>query len=235
MISVIIPTLNEARSLPRTLAAVRAQPVPHEILVVDAGSQDETTQVATAAGARTFTCPVPQRAMQMNLGAAHARGEVLLFLHADTLLPSGGLEQLASALRDDSTLGGAFTRRFDSHSPWLRLTCWLADWRGRWLGWHLGDQAIFARRAVFDELGGFRQLPLFEDLDFSRRLARRGGVVTLDPPVSSSARRFAARGPLRTTLSDFWLTCRYLAGADPARLAERRARTQAATDTKSLE
>lgn len=224
MVSVIIPTLDEAASLPRTLAAVRSQSIAHELLVVDAGSRDATLELATTAGARALHCPARQRAAQMNLGAAHARGAVLLFLHADTLLAGGALDRLTEALQNEAIVGGAFARRFDSGSRWLRLTCWLAERRGRWLGWHLGDQAMFVRRAIFEALGGFQAMPLFEDLDFSRRLARRGRVVTLQPPVISSARRFAARGPLRTTLRDLWLTSRYLAGADPERLASRLAK-----------
>ncbi len=224
MISVIIPTLNEAAMLPASLRALHSQSVAHEVLVVDAASEDDTVALARAAGARVLESPQIQRASQLNLGAQQARGDVLLFLHADTVLPATGLERIAEALRHPRVVGGAFARRFQSDSLVLRATCLLAEWRGRWLGWNLGDQAIFVRRSVFDELKGFREIPLFEDLDFSRRLARRGQVVTLRPPVQSSARRFAARGPLRTTCADFWLTCRYLAGADPKRLAELRSR-----------
>ncbi|MBI2926305.1 MAG: TIGR04283 family arsenosugar biosynthesis glycosyltransferase [Verrucomicrobia bacterium] len=224
MISVIIPTLNEAALLPASLRALHPQAVAHEVLVVDAASKDDTVARARAAGARVLESPQTARASQLNLGAQQARGDVLLFPHADTVLPATGLERIMAALDDPRVVGGAFARRFQSDSLVLRATCLLAEWRGRWLGWHLGDQAIFVRRPMFEALAGFREIPLFEDLDFSRRLARRGRVVTLRPPVQSSARRFAARGALRTCCADFWLTCRYLAGVDPKLLAEQRSR-----------
>lgn len=211
MVSVIIPTRHEAQALPRTLERLQGQEASHEVWVVDADSRDGTVELAAAAGAQVLGGAPAQRAAQMNLGAAHARGDVLLFLHADTLLPPGGLARIEEALADARVLGGAFARRFDSPSWFLRWTCWLAAVRGRWLGWHLGDQAMFVRRTVFHALGGFPEWPVFEDLEFSRRLARCGGVVTLRPPVVTAARRFAERGPLRTTWADFWLTVRYLA------------------------
>lgn len=211
MISIIIPTRHEASVLPRTLDRLRHQGPSHEVWVVDAGSRDGTAEIAAASGARVLRGASPQRAAQMNLGAAHARGDVFLFLHADTLLPPRGLAAVEEALADAQVLGGAFARRFDSPSCFLRLTCRLAVWRGRWLGWHLGDQAMFVRRSVFRALGGFPEWSVFEDLEFSRRLARRGRVVTLCPPVVTSARRFADRGPLRTTWADLWQTVGYLA------------------------
>ena len=218
MISVIIPTLNEAESLPATLCRVHANSSGHEVLVVDGGSADETVNLAKAAGARVVNSPQPQRAAQMNLGAQHAGGDAFLFLHADTWVNPGALEQIESALRNPAVAGGAFTRRFRSESAVLRLTCLLGEFRGLWLGWFLGDQGIFVRRSAFEQLGGFRDLDLFEDLDFSRRLGRIGKVVTLRPSVVSSARRFARRGPFVTSASDFWLTVRYLLGADANRL-----------------
>ncbi|MGH8165156.1 MAG: hypothetical protein ACREP1_12565, partial [Rhodanobacteraceae bacterium] len=103
----------------------------------------------------------------------------------------------------------------------LALTSRLAELRNRLFGWHLGDQALFVRRDVFEQLGGYRDIPIFEDLDFSRRLRAAGRIITLRPPVVSSARRFEARGPFRTTLDDLRLSRRYLAGADPNELCQR--------------
>ncbi len=102
----------------------------------------------------------------------------------------------------------------------LALTCRLAGLRNRLFGWHLGDQAVFVRRDIFEKLGGYRDIPVFEDLDFSRRLGAFGKTVTLTPPVSSSARRFVAKGPLRTTWDDLLLTRKYLAGVDPNQLCQ---------------
>ena len=209
-ISVVIPAYNETAELPGTLAALRAQHLSHEVIVVDAGSTDSTATVAHEAGARIVASPRKQRAAQMNLGASEACGDALLFLHADTRLAPGALRRIESALRQPEVVGGGFARRYQSPSFFLRATCALAEARTRLCGWFLGDQAIFVRRTAFTALGGFREWDVFEDLDFSRRLARTGRVVTLRPPVVSAARRFTARGAVRTTWRDLALTARYL-------------------------
>ncbi len=229
MISVIVPTLNEGLELPITLGTLRESTAPYDLVVVDAGSRDDTVAIAQSVGARVIASPVRQRAHQLNLGAAAAKGEFLLFLHADTHLPPGALDHIQKALTGPADgspgvhqpVGGGFVRHFDSSSRLLRLTCRLAAWRCRRWGWFLGDQGIFVRRTTFQRLGGFREIALFEDLDFSRRLARSGPVVTLSPGVVTSARRFAARGALVTTLRDLWLTIQYLAGRDPDKLRAR--------------
>jgi rSAM/selenodomain-associated transferase 2 len=222
MISIIIPTYNEAGYLAATLAAIRRTKRRPEVIVVDAGSRDGTPDLAREHGARVLFSMRRQRAYQMNLAARQASGRILLFLHADTCLPPSGLNQIDLAIARKGIVGGGFTRRYDAGSWFLRATCLLAGWRTRWTGWFLGDQAIFVRRAVFEELRGFRDLDLFEDLDFCRRMARMGKVVTLYPPVVSSSRRFKRRGEVQTTLADLWLTCRYLTGADPNALAKER-------------
>jgi len=217
VISVIIPTLNEARYLGAALQRVAQNGPQHEIIVSDGGSTDETVQIAGQQGAKVIAISlrVTGRASQMNSGARAATGEILLFLHADTHLRSTSLSQIEMALQNPAAVGGGFARRFDSESAFLRFSCWLATWRCRKWGWFLGDQAIFVRRTAFDQLQGFRGMPIFEDLDFSRRLTRAGKVVTISPGIVCSARRFHQRGPLLTTCHDFWLTCRYLSGSIP--------------------
>jgi len=175
------------------------------------------------------------RARQMNFGAAEARGRILLFLHADTLLPAGALSKIVEAIDRRGAVGGGFSRRYRSRSLTLALTCRLADLRNRFFGWHLGDQAIFVRRDVFEQLGGFLDIPIFEDLDFSRRLRAAGRIVSLQPPVLSSARRFAGKGPLRTTFDDLRLTRRFLAGADPNELCIERPHRVEANQPKTYE
>ncbi len=219
-VSIIIPVANEAAALPGCLARVSG--VLNEVIVVDAASEDETPALAAAAGCCLISHPQPHRAQQMNAGAAQARGRILLFLHADTLLPNDALTPVIAALDRRGALGGAFSRRYQSRSLVLALTSRLATLRNRLWGWHLGDQAIFVRRDVFEQLGGYRDLPIFEDLDFSRRLGALGKTVTLTPPVSSSARRFAENGPLRTTWHDLLLTRRYLCGENPNHLCQAR-------------
>jgi rSAM/selenodomain-associated transferase 2 len=215
-ISVVIPVANEAAALPGCLA--RISPQSGEILVVDAASNDDSGALAQAAGCRVVPAPERHRARQMNFGAAEARGRILLFLHADTWLPPDALVKITLAIDRRGALGGGFARRYRSRSLVLAMTSRLAGVRNRLWGWHLGDQAIFVRRDIFDRLGGYRDIPIFEDLDFSRRLRALGKTMTLTPPVYSSARRFAEKGPLRTTWDDLRLTRRYLSGVDPNEL-----------------
>jgi rSAM/selenodomain-associated transferase 2 len=233
MISVIIPIYNEAGYLPATLDSIADNKPDQEMIVVDAGSVDGISGMARERASSVLFSPRRQRAYQMNLGAKRARGCTLLFLHADTRLPASALDQIESALSQDEIVGGGFARRYDSSSWFLLTTCLLAGWRTRWTGWFLGDQAIFVRRETFEKLGGFRDLELFEDLDFSMRMAQTGKVVTLSPPVISSSRRFKRRGEFSTTLSDAWLTCRYLAGADPNALANARRASAAESPSSS--
>ncbi len=208
-VSVIIPALNEAQTLAPTIAAIHATKRSFEVIVVDGGSTDATTEIAIDLGARVLPAFRPQRAHQLNLGAQSANGTTLLFLHADTMLPPGALDQIAEALADPAVVGGAFVRHYASTSKILRVTCALARWRNHLIGWHLGDQAMFLRRGVFSQLGGFREVPQFEDLDLSRRMKKFGRVVTLSPGVTSSSRRFE-RGALGRTARDFGLTIGYL-------------------------
>ena len=226
MISVIIPVFNESCYVPATLAAIEQRATAHEIIVVDAGSSDESIAVAMEHGARVVSTTVKQRASQMNLGARSARGDVFLFLHADTRLPQNALTKIESVITKRNVVGGGFARRYDSPSWFLRGTCVLAGVRTRLSGWFLGDQGIFVRRNVFEKLDGFRNFDLFEDLDFSRRMRREGRVVTLRPPVISSARRFSLYRPCRTTWKDLLTTCRYLRGADQNQLAAEYHRTR---------
>jgi rSAM/selenodomain-associated transferase 2 len=215
-ISVIIPVANEAASLAQCLACIGG--APNEIIVVDATSEDETGALAQAAGCKVVSSPQRHRARQMNLGAAKARGAILLFLHADTWLPKNALGKIVEAIERSGAVGGGFSRRYRSSSFTLAMTSRLAGLRNRLFGWHLGDQALFVRRDVFEKLDGYRDIPIFEDLDFSRRLRAVGKTVTLTPPVQSSPRRFAEKGPLRTTWNDLLLTRRYFSGEDPNQL-----------------
>jgi rSAM/selenodomain-associated transferase 2 len=222
MVAVIIPTLNEAELLPETLRRIRANTAICEMLVVDGGSEDETVQLAEAGGARVIHSPKRLRAFQMNLGAQQARGDVFLFLHADTWIGPHALQQIEKTLDRPDVVGGGFARRFQGASPFLHVTCRIGECRSRLFGWFFGDQGIFARRSAFEHAGGFRELLLFEDIDFCRRLSRIGNLSMLRPPIVSSSRRFEARGSLLTTISDVWLTTRYLCGADPVKLAAKR-------------
>jgi rSAM/selenodomain-associated transferase 2 len=212
IVSIIIPTLDEADTILPTLDAIAANETAHEAIVIDGGSSDGTADIAEQMGVRVVRATERNRASQMNHGSRLVKGDVLLFLHADTLIAPVALEKITDALRRRRVVGGAFVRRYASRSIFLMVTCLLAEIRGKAFGWFLGDQAIFVRREVFASLGGFRDLESFEDLDFSRRMKRVGQVMTLRPQVVSSARRFSLRGPVLTTLADIWLTYRYVQG-----------------------
>lgn len=210
-VSIIIPTLNEAGQLPACLAAIGIDQPGVDVRVVDGGSLDETVLIAQRHGVPVLASTVAQRAAQMNHGAREAQGEVLLFLHADTLLPADWLSMLRAALAHDARIvGGGFRRRFDRPSAFLRFTCGLADWRVRCSGWLLGDQTMFVRRDAFFASGGFPALRQFEDLEFSIRLREQGRCVLVPATVISSGRRFDASGSVRQTLSDLAVTLRFL-------------------------
>lgn len=196
MISVIVPTLNEARALPRTLATVAAQHAAHEVIVADGGSDDATTSIARAAGAVCLTA-ARGRGAQMNAGARRARGEWLLFLHADTLLPRDALPAIATL--PAAIEAGCFHQCFsDSEAhPLLKLVSRLHNWRCRKTHIMYGDQAMFVRRAVFETLGGFPESDL-EDVKLSERLRARRAPVLLPAAVVTDARKFIARGIVRS-------------------------------------
>lgn len=212
-IQIILPAYNDREALAARLPELREQGwAPEELMVVDAGG-DGSEELARAHGVPVFRPPAGTRgrAKQMNLGAAQSRADLLLFLHADTRLPDTTRRQLERAV-EGGAVGGAFSRRFDSPSRLLRATCALADLRGRLFGWFLGDQAIWAKRGTFEDVGGFPEREIFEDLEFCRRLRRHGETVLLSPGVVSSARRFDRDGSLRRTWKDILLTLKYLRG-----------------------
>jgi rSAM/selenodomain-associated transferase 2 len=189
-----------------------------EVIVVDGASSDETAQIARAAGARVETSP-RGRALQQNAGARLASGDVLLFLHADTWLAEGSLGQIAAAMARANVQHGAFCQAIDDSG---RIYRWLERGnaaRVRWLGMPYGDQGIFVRRVLFEELGGFPEVPLMEDWLLSRRLRRIAPPVLLPGPLNVSARRWRKHGVLRQTARNWSLVAAARLGVPPARLA----------------
>lgn len=216
-ISVIVPALDEADTLPEVLAStVPASGI--ELIVVDGGSTDRTSDTAREFDARVISSE-PGRARQMKAGAAAASGDVLLFLHADTRLPKKFDEHVRSALDSPATVGGAFELRIDSLSPSLRLIERAVNWRSRHLRMPYGDQGIFVRSTVFHEIGGFPDNPIMEDFEFVRRLRRKGNIAIAPVPVVTSPRRWLTVGPLRTTLINQAIIAGYYAGVPLQRLA----------------
>lgn len=222
---IVIPTLDEAANLEELLPLVL--PIADEVRVADGGSGDGTPELARRLGARLVAAP-RGRGLQLQAGAAAGRdgrddaGELLLFLHADSRLPVGAREAIEEALfgaGNEEVVGGAFCIRYSGGGRLLGLGARLANWRARVTRCPLGDHAIFVRRTVFEELGGFRDWPLLEDLDFARRLARRGRTVLLPACVLTSARRFERLGVARTVATNWLILLLYLAGVPPRRLA----------------
>jgi rSAM/selenodomain-associated transferase 2 len=215
-ISVVIPALNEEDSLAATVASARG-PQVREVIVVDGGSSDRTLALAERLADRVLAGP-RGRAVQMNAGAAAAGGDVLLFLHADTRLPENFAAAVLFALGDPGAVGGRFDVWLQPSSPLLALTSALINLRSRLSRIATGDQAIFVRRGVFEDLGGFPPLPLMEDVAFSRSLKRAGRIVCLRERVISSSRRWQRDGVVRTILLMWSLRLLYFCGVSPARL-----------------
>ncbi len=220
-LSVIIPILDEAETLPQTLGTLQAlRSEGNEVIVVDGGSRDGSAQLAAGLADQILLAP-RGRALQMNAGARRARGECLLFLHADTLLPAGAAETIAAGLAATGRAWGRFDVRL-SGRPWpLRLVETLMNLRSRLTGIATGDQALFVKRAVFEKLGGFPEIPLMEDIALCRRLKRISPPLCLRQRVITSSRRWESNGIWRTIALMWHLRLAYFLGADPADLARR--------------
>jgi len=218
-ISIIIPVLNEADGIAATLAALaplRAR--GHEVIVVDGGSSDGTALLARGAADKLASAP-RGRASQMNAGAALARGEVLLFLHADTRLPENAEAHILQGLAASGRAWGRFDVRIEGASVLLPVIAFLMNLRSRATGIATGDQAIFVRRETFERSGRFPQLELMEDIVLSRSLKRVSRPLCLADRAVTSGRRWERHGVLRTVFLMGWLRLRFFFGAAPASLA----------------
>lgn len=204
-LSIIIPTLNEAESLPKTIDHLASEGISEqaEIIIADGGSTDRTAAIAEERGIAVISDGRSQRAHQLNAGVAASTGELLLFLHADTVLKKENVANLHAAFGDISDLqGGGFLRRFDRHHWFLAISGWMSDRRSSLRGIFIGDQAMFCRRTTFEALGGFDEtMDVGEDFDFGLRMRARGPVIALGPTIISSARRFEG-SVIRRTLAD---------------------------------
>lgn len=216
--SIVVPVLDEAAGIGALLEALQpARARGHQVVVVDGGSVDSTCAIATPLADRVIEAP-RGRALQMNAGAAAATGDALLFLHADTLLPAGGLEAACQALRSGSAWGRFDVAIAGSH-PMLPVIAAMMNLRSRLTGIATGDQAVFVRREVFVAAGGFLPIALMEDIALSRVLARVAPPACLRLRVTTSGRRWERDGVWRTVLLMWRLRLAYFLGADPARLA----------------
>ena len=217
LLSIIIPTRNEEAHIERTLLPLLSVPNV-EVLVADGGSEDATVEIAQNLGVRVLQTR-PGRGRQMNAAAAQARGEVLLFLHADTRLPAEFQKQAREVL-EQGAIAGAFRLRIDERGRLLRIVEWGANFRSRVLQMPYGDQTLFLKAETFYQLGGFQNWPLMEDYEFCRRLRRHGKIRLAPAAVMTSARRWRRLGAIRTTLRNQLCVAGYLAGISPQRLAQ---------------
>jgi len=221
--SVIIPVFQESSLITDTIDTIGhvhdvAADSSVEILVVDGDPSGETIRVIRDGAVRTATAE-KGRGTQLNRGAALATGEILLFLHADTRLPVGAFGRIAAAMRDRRITGGAFRLAIDSRRRPFRIIEKGVWYRSRWLGLPYGDQGIFIRRQNFHALGGFRNVPIMEDVDLIRRIRKqKGRILILDAPIITSARRWEEEGILYCTLRNWCLILLFFLGITPEKL-----------------
>lgn len=218
LLSIIIPALNEATKLERLLPHLRAICPGAEVIIVDGGSEDGTGAVARRFLWVTYLSSQRGRARQMNAGAAVANGEVFLFLHADTLLPAGANAAILEAFNDPEVAAGRFDVQFDNPRPIFTVIAFFINLRSRLTKICTGDQALFVRRETFEELGGYSDIPLMEDVELATRLKRGGAMSCLRLKVTTSARKWEQGGVLRVVLLMWALRCCYFVGVDPGRL-----------------
>ncbi len=223
-VSVIIPALNEAGCIGAAIRSARDGGAD-EVVVADGGSDDGTAEAARTLADVAIVSP-RGRAAQMNAGARASSGEVLLFLHADTLLPRGSADAVRRAVAEDGAVGGAFAVSLGvspeasaARRTLLRLTARMINARARCFRAYTGDQAIFVARETFEGLGGYPEIPLMEDVELSRRLSRRGPTAHRPVRGVTSARRWESRGPVRTILLMWGLRLAHRLGMSPDRCA----------------
>ncbi len=216
-ISVIIPILNEAKILEKTLSQLQSELEAHELIVVDGGSTDGSVHIAEKYG--KVIASEPGRAKQLNTGAASATGDILIFLHADIWLESGALASAAIAL-SSGYVGGGFQQKIDGTHFLYRAIETAGNVRGKYLKIFYGDSGIFLKRADFEKIGGFPEAPILEEMEFSKKLRRLGKTTLVTPHIHISARRWEKKGIVRTTLNNWLITLLYFLKFSPAQLAK---------------
>ncbi|WP_455217765.1 TIGR04283 family arsenosugar biosynthesis glycosyltransferase [Kaarinaea lacus] len=217
--SIVIPVLNEEAAIPEKLAQL--QPLRnegHEVIVVDGGSADSSIQLARQ-GADIVIQSAKGRATQMNAGAGIANGELLVFLHIDTDLPSGGIGEVVNNIAKNGEYWGRFNVRLSGSHFLFRIIETMMNWRSRITGIATGDQVIFVSRGLFQRTGGFPDIPLMEDIELSSRLKKISKPVCLKDEVITSSRRWESSGICKTIIFMWWLRLSYWLGKDPSQLA----------------
>ena len=217
-ISVIIPALNEAGNLDNTISNVHNNGEFKEIILVDGGSSDDTVEIAKSMGIKVLESS-PPRSKQMNIGYQKSKGDILLFLHCDTLLPYGYDKLICQTLAKPGVVAGAFELSVDSSSFWIDLIVKLSNFRSRKMQLPYGDQAIFIEASIFKKIGMFSEISIMEDFEIIRRLRSQGKIGIVPKPVITSARRWIRLGVLQTTIINQFMILGYLIGIDSKILA----------------
>ncbi len=216
-ISIIIPVLNEEEVIKQNLLRLKYSS-DIEIIFADGGSQDQTIVIAQNMGVKVVFCGQKGRAYQMNQGASIATGDILLFLHADTILPDNYQSIIINTLSNAETIAGAFELHIDSQKFSLRFIETLVNWRSHFFSLPYGDQAIFMKASVFQEVGGFTDLPIMEDFELIQRLKKRGKIAIASAKVRTSSRRWHKLGVVKTTLINQLIILGYYLGISPDKL-----------------
>lgn len=216
MISIIIPVLNEEKNIERFLSIVKTINGEKEIIVVDGGSTDGTVEIASRFS--TVVSSKKGRANQMNEGAKHARGNILWFLHADSIIDKDSITYIEQSI-GKGNIGGGFSLYFyDYNTLFMKYISKTSNIRASRLGIYFGDQAIFVRKDLFEKLGGYPNIELMEDLEFSLKLRKAGNMELLKCPIGTSARRFKGKGQIKTHLLMHKLRILYFLGVSPKKL-----------------
>lgn len=216
--SIIIPTLNEALAIVNCLTAFKPYGDNCEIIIADGGSTDETVRLAEPLADKVIFSE-QGRAIQMNAGAENAKGNVLIFLHADTFLPDDAIKQISQVVANKGQWG-RFDVTLSGRHPMLRIIAWFMNWRSRLTGIATGDQVIFVNKRLFESVGQFPTIALMEDIALSKKLKKISPPVCLNVKVVSSGRRWERFGVVKTILLMWGLRLRYYFGANPQTLAE---------------
>lgn len=217
-ISIIIPVLNEAKSIEKICTRIYEMGNYREILVVDGGSQDKTCQIA-APYASILSSP-QGRAIQMNIGAQSAAGEILWFLHADCIPHPNSIDAIKNTIQNGNIVGGAFAYQLDSYGLIYRASESLSNYKNRIFNIFYGDMGIFIRKKVFEMMGGYQEIPVMEDIDLCLRLKKRGDTIILPQQIITSARRWKAEGPVKNIFRNWLLQLGWITGISPDWLAK---------------
>jgi rSAM/selenodomain-associated transferase 2 len=221
-LSIIIPVLNEENNIKNTLTAILKNQNNEEIeiIVIDGGSTDNTISQVKNLGIEIYISPQIGRANQMNLGATKARGDILLFLHGDTIIPHNFARIIIDILAQSEVIGGAFSLKINGEKKALKFIETMANWRSHLFSLPYGDQGIFLKRSIFEEIGGFKNLAIMEDFDLIQRLKKQGKISIASAKVITSQRRWQKLGILQTTLINQLIIIGYYMGISPEKLKQ---------------